>query len=574
MESTTPRTAALPWREVAIPVAVCCLALVATLHPMLFSGLRLTHGGLGDGRLINYTLEHGYRWVMQRPSHESFWDVPVLYPFPNVSAFTEVLLGVGPFYWIWRWLGFAADTAFQLWIITVWSLNYAAAYFMLRSCVQARAISASFGACLLSFGSALQVQFGHPQLIPLFYAALAIAALPRILGAAGAATGAGRQRAWIAVFFACVVLQAYACFYLFFFFGLFCALALLWSLAFKDARGRIFAATRKHWLTVSVCALLAVCALDVLAQHYLVTASDAGVRPYAMRLIPRWYSWLLMGHNSYAYGWLYALPFVPPSNPNHANGLGLVTLVVCLTALLRHRRSPAVRVLLLAAASVIVMSTVVGDFSLWGFVHAYVPGGKAIRAAGRIGIVLLVPAAIGLTLHLERLRSRRRMVLFAVVALICLAEQPHRHGWIEKQMVREHVRAIAARVDRNSQAFFIVCTGPADYRYVADDAHWVQLATDVPTINGRYGNFPPKWGLREAQNAPVRSDADRAAVREALLAWVERNDLDARRVQIIEYEGLRVPGKEKAIGRRESRPSPSPRRRAPRTATRPSAHSH
>ncbi|HUT92168.1 MAG TPA: hypothetical protein VMY37_21925 [Thermoguttaceae bacterium] len=541
---------------------------------MIFSGLRLTHGGLGDARLVNYILEHGYRWVMQRPSHESFWDVPVLYPYPHVSAFTEVMLGVGPYYWIWRWLGCAADTAFQLWILTVWSLNYAAAYFMLRSCVQAGAISAAFGACLMSFGSVLQIQLGHPQMIPLFYVALAIAALPRILGAADAPRGALRQRAWIAVFFTCAVLQAYACFYLFFFFGLFCALALLWSLAFEDVRGQILAAARKHWLTVSVCLLLASCALGVLARHYLITASEVGMRPYSVNLIPRWHSWLMMGPRNYLYGWVYALPFVPPPNPNHSTGVGLVTMVVCLTALLRRRHSPWIRVLLLAAGSLIVISTVVGDFSLWKVIHECVPGGKAIRAVGRIGIVLLVPAAVGLTLYLERLRSGRRMALFAVVALICLAEQPHRHGWIDKQIVRDHVRAIAARVDRNSQAFFMVRTGPADYRFVADDANWVQLATDVPTINGRYGNFPPNWGLREAQDAPVKSDADRAAVREALHAWVEGNDLDAQRVQIIEYEGLCVRRNQKATGTRESGPSPLPPPGTPRTASRPSAHEH
>lgn len=321
-------------------------------------------------------------------------------------------------------------------------------------------------------------------------------------------------------------------------------------------------------MTVSACALLAFCALGEFAQHYLATASEVGVRPYGTRLIPRWHSWVLMGHNNYMYGWVYDLPFVPPSNPNHSNGLGLVTLAVCLTALLRHRRSPAVRVLLLAAGSVIVMSTVVGHFSLWRVVYDCVPGGKAIRAVGRVGIVLLVPAAIGLTLHLERLRTNRRMVLFAVVALVCLAEQPHRRGWIEKQTVRDHVQAIAARVDPDSEAFFMCCTGPANYRYVPDDAHWVQLASDVPTINGRYGNWPPKWGLRKAQELPVTDDADRAAVREALLAWIEAHNLDARRVQIIEYEGLRVRRDRQVAGSQENRLPPE--RRTPRTASRPS----
>jgi hypothetical protein len=538
----------------AIPLAIGCLGLIVSVYPMISSRLHRTHGGLGDARLVNYLLEHGYRWVMQYPGHENFWDAPVYYPYPNVSAFTEVMLGVGPFYWTWRWLGFAADTSFQLWLLTVWALNFAASYWMLRCCLQAGALSTSCGAYLISFASVLQVQFGHPQMLPLFYVALAVAALCRIFAATDGPTGPRRRRLWIAVFFTCVALQAYSCLYTFFFFGLFCGLVLLGSLAIRESRKRILAVAVKHWPVVSLCLVLTVCLLAVLGQRYLITAAEIGVRPYRVRLIPRWYSWLLVPPGNYLYGWVYSLPSISAPNPNHAIGLGFVTAAFSLIGLWHHRRSAWIRVLLWASAGLIVLATVVGDVSLWKLVYACVPGGKAVRAVGRIGIVMLLPAAVGLTLYFERLRSRGRTALLALVVLVCFAEQLHRHRWIEKQVLRDHVEAIAARVDPDSQAFFLVRTAPEDYRFVADDAIWVELASGVPTINGRHGNFPPNWGLREAQDNPVRTNADRAQVRAALRAWVEANHLDAARVQLIEYRGLPVPQHQKT-------PQKPPRRR-------------
>lgn len=560
MEPTTPRTAPVPWREIAIPLAIGCLGLIASAYPMIFSGLRTTHGGLGDARLVNYILEHGYLWVMQYPGHQSFWNVPVFYPYPNVSAFTEAMLGVGPFYWIWRWLGFAADTSFQLWLLTVWSLNFAASYWMLRCCLRARALTASCGAYLMSFASVLQAQFGHPQMLPLFYVAVAVAALSRIFAANHDPAGARRQRVWIAVFFACAVLQAYSCLYTFFFFGLFCGLTLLWSLLLKETRGRIVAVVAGQWPVLAIFLLLSVCALAVLAQPYLITAANVGVRRYSTNLIPRWYSWLMMSPGNCLYAWMHSIPGIPAANPEYSVGLGFFTLAVYLVGLWHHRRSAPITVLLLATASLIVLSTLAGDSSLWKYVYTYVPGGKAIRAVGRVGIVLLVPASLGLTLCLERLRSRGRTAVLTLVVLICFAEQLHWHGWIEKQVLRDHVDAIASRIDRDSQAFFLVRTAPEDYRFVADDALWVELASGVPTINGRYGNRPPNWGLQELQDNPVRSDADRENVRAALRAWATTNRLDAARVQLIEYEGLPVPEEQKT----PKRPPRHRRRPAPR----------
>ena len=151
-----------------VPPLLWAVGLLSVFLPMIRSGLRLTHGGLGDPRLVHYILEHGFLWMTGAAGHESFWSPPVFSPHPNVSAYTDLLLGYGPLYWPWRLLHLPPDTSFQLWMLGTWSTNFLAAFLLLRHGIGGGRLGAACGAYLIAFGNPLQSQFGHPQLTPLF----------------------------------------------------------------------------------------------------------------------------------------------------------------------------------------------------------------------------------------------------------------------------------------------------------------------------------------------------------------------------------------------------------------------
>ena len=92
--------------------------------------LALIPGDLGDARFNNYVLEHFFQWLSGHV--ESYWDAPFFYPFQQVTAFSDNLLGSVIFYVPWRALGFDRETAFQLWIIIGYVLNYLSAAWVLR----------------------------------------------------------------------------------------------------------------------------------------------------------------------------------------------------------------------------------------------------------------------------------------------------------------------------------------------------------------------------------------------------------------------------------------------------------
>ena len=272
--------------QLVFPWALGAVGLLSVFHPMILSGLRLMHAGLGDARLINYVLEHGFLWLTQHPGHENFWNPPIFYPYPNVSAFTDILLGTGPLYWIWRFLAGRPDTGFQLWLLSIWAMNYAAAYFMLRRTYEVGRVPSAFGAYVLAFGNVLQARFGQPQLIPLFYVLLAFTALAEVL-TREERVDPRRRVLWIAVFFACVVLQAYTAIYVFFYFGFLLGIALLAALGNEDYRARILELARRHRAALCVAAAAAGLMLAYLAGHYLETAHHVGVRAFQRRRFSR-----------------------------------------------------------------------------------------------------------------------------------------------------------------------------------------------------------------------------------------------------------------------------------------------
>jgi hypothetical protein len=96
---------------------------------------------------------------------------------------------------------------------------------------------------------------------------------------------------------------------------------------------------------------------------------------------------------------------------------------------------------------------------------------------------------------------------------------------------RERVAGVAARVDPSCQAFLLVTRGGRSYSFVHDDAAWVSLATDVPTVNGRYGHFPPNWQLRDVH---IDDEDDEPRIRAALGRWAEGHSLAPEAVCLVE----------------------------------------
>lgn len=493
---------------------------------------------LGDTVLNHYFLEHAWRTLFKGlHGWADYFNAGFFYPAQNTMAYSDLLLGVMPFYGAVRVLSFngllwESDTSFQLWILTILSMNYAVAYAWLRVDFRCSKLASSVGAFLFAFAGPRISQMGHEQLLGQFYSILAIRAGTR------AWLNPSRFGFWFFLFTLCIVGQLYAGFYLGWFLvfalTLFVLSALLFSEIRKDfvlklttalLRNKQVALQNGVWFFSAL--FIAYVLLYPMANHYLMAAKLTGFRDYAAAwwMIPAVQSWFYQGPDSWLYG--VVLPKIKlfkmiSGEHEQRLGYGFFTLAFGILGLIRcakdktDSRALTVRILLVSALLLLILATKLPHtvWEPWRLVFDFFPGANAIRAVSRIGLLLSLPLCVGLALYVDR-SPFRAWILFAIT-IACL-EQGRTTPSYDKESARSRVRALESEVMKVHQQFgcpyFLYLPRVSDRKYLEEhpwkvafnanhetkevrhqlDAMWVQLRTGIPTLNGYSGNNPPGW---------------------------------------------------------------------------------
>jgi len=462
-------------------------------------------------RLIEYLLEHGYRWVSGDPAHAHFWNAPFFYPLTNTTALSETFLGAAPFYWVPRWLGAGPDTALTLWLMLQMAADFAAFLLFARRSLRLSWMAALAGAYLFAFASIRLNQLGHAQLLGQFFTILALHGLWKIFAGRDPSVAPG-----LALFTSMTVLQFYAGFYLGWFFALALVLACLVTVATPPGRVALMDLIRRG-RTPSAVAILGAGAVLLLplGWHYLGAAGVVGMRDFAEigTMLPHWRSWLDIGPNNWVYGrWHQTL--IPAGALDveweHRIGLGLIAMTTALIGIWNVRREAWAVVLFATAALLVVISLKVRGVTLWTGVYYAFPAAGSIRAVTRIAVFLLVPASIAAALGIQTLVTHGRVVLAVLLITGIVAEQRMDTPAYEIAPLAAREEALAARIGSACVAF-VYTPSPAPCR--TDDAwstkhlravtaHLDAMATSnrlgIPTLNGYTGSLPPRypfWGL-------------------------------------------------------------------------------
>lgn len=530
--STTLAARARGWTAPTLALAV---GLVVSNWETLTSGFRSVQGDLGDTRLINFILEHSYRWLMRMPLADELWSPPIFHPLRQVGFYTDLLLGVAPLYWPWRWLGCQPETAYQLWMITVWSLNFVAAYLLLRRGLRAGAAGAAAGAYLFSFASSMMVNIVHQQLVARFFLLAALAAAIALFGRP--ASPPSRAGAWWAcsLLWLGLVAQLYTAVYPLVFFVLAAGVAVLWSLLVPRLRTASLATLKRHAAPLIATGICAAALSAPAAIGYATAASELGLRSPDRISYPRVRSWFLTGRSNRVYGGLQAvLDLGSDRKPSRNNGLGFVTLAAAAWGLWLGRRRPAVQLASAGFAGLVVLTVVLpGGWSPWLLVREILPPAAAMRAVVRVGLMTLFPAALGLAIAVDRFVGKRRGAIVALLFLAVVAEQSHRSPTYDKASCCERIASLAERVPGDAGAFLCFVERDNWHAHLHDEAAWVALATGIPTVNGRSGNVPGGWGLARPG---FRTPGERAMLEARLRRWARRSGFDPAAVAWVKVD--------------------------------------
>jgi hypothetical protein len=520
--------------------------MLLAFHPMILSGLRRMQSDWGDTRLNNYILEHGYRWLREMPGNAHLWSPPVFFPAPNTAAYSDVLLGVAPLYWPWRIVGFAPDTAFQLWMLTIGTLNYVAALLLFARGFRCRPVASAVGATLFSFAAIRTAQIIHAQLLPHFYVVLALFALIRLFEHAPE-----RRSIWVAALAAACVAQLYSSYYYAWYLFFAMLLAAIGAAAFPNSRARALATIRTNLWPLGVCACVAGLLLAPLVIHYSQAVHEVGMRNFSAiePMLPRPESWAYMGPGSWLYGGLdrFALFHEIPMEHEQRLGLGIGTAVFAAMGLWTARRRRLVRFAALVPLAMAVVATRwPGGFTLWRAVFALVPGAAALRAISRIGIAVVLAASLGVALLVDFLSSARagarpptappmaarnrwlHALAIVLIAAVVFLEQGQRLPSYDKLAGRARVARITGELGSRCAAFLYTTVGGADdpWHYHAD-AMWASMERATPTLNGYSGNQPPGWPFYDIRVQSAKQDS---AISDSVSAWAARWHMDSRSI--------------------------------------------
>jgi hypothetical protein len=439
--SEGPRSSGGSWRSI-VPVALAlligALGVVMTHRPMLSSGFRRIQTNLGDSRFNHYILEHGYRWLRDDPAHQEFWSPPFYYPATNAAAYSDVLLTVGPVYWLWRALGASPDLSFALWMVSMSVLNYAAGLLLFRRGLGFGMPATVAAAALVAFGAPRVNQLGHQQMLPCFFTLLSLYALSRLFRDRSLGPWA-RTGYWLLAVSGAAA-QLYSGVYLGWFMIVGLGTATLAALCLRSCRPFVLELiARDQWPIVAAGAVGLILMLPFLSHYLEATREVPPQYLLTLRMFhPKISDWFDLGKANWLWGWMSGRwPFSDQAfGDEHHLGIGFLTLLACAAGFYVSRERPICRLAITATGL------------LW-FVTTFWPSDIFVRIAAGVcgfciaglfyergepawrGIGLLV--MLGLLL-LIRFPNPYIEVLGSATVVLCLLEiarlREHPLGWI------------------------------------------------------------------------------------------------------------------------------------------------
>jgi hypothetical protein len=502
------------WAGWALVGAAFVVGFVNFPLQVLGTQLEYLPGDPADNRLNNYILEHGYRCLTGHSA--DFWNAPIYYPAPGVTAWSDAHLGMLPSYAAMRAVGLSPERAFQGHFILCFVLNFAAAAWAIRR-LGFGPVGVAIGAYVFSFALPLSAQLQHTQLYPRFLIPPALVFTWEFLRT---------PRAWRLIAAAwCIAGQVYLTVYIGYFLTLFIALASLLTIVCFPRQlpwRELMLPNRREMLIRVTGVVFAGLAVLWLVKHHRVGGSEVDSE-HVKYFAPKPKAWLTPPSNALAC--IDLADWIQPGTGMHNSDeqqlcpgiIPLTAIVLGTLVVVWPRRfggkASVVAICALTALLIGLLFTRFGD--TWYYERiAKLPGARGIRAIGRVVLVLLFPAAVVMAAGADLLfraaaRAGRTPAVVAAVLLLVVtmadqwlsrAEGEHAVGWVPMRCeldncldAQAHITE-AIRSQSNPRLLYAFPTAiPGGLLAVQVAAMRSSQDCGIPCVNGWSGHAPKGW---------------------------------------------------------------------------------
>jgi len=471
--------------------------------------LQFIPGDLGDARLNNYVLEHGYKWLSGKSS--SFWNAPTYLSTRNTIAFSDNHLGSLLIYSVMRVLGFGRETSFQLWILIGITLNFFTMAWVLKK-IGSRGLGLACGAFLFAFSLAYTNQLSHAQLTYRFASPLAWFFFYLFL------TDPKPRHLALSLFFC--VLQLYCTLYIGYFLLLFLGsffVGIIIIYGYRDIRYKVLHnLNKKKTLECISLLILSAIALLPLILPYIQVSSEYGYRTWSeiSSMLPRLSSYLLTSNSTLIWGSIliiFSRVGDIPMWQEHLMWIGLVPWAGLFYFVLlikkKNFKMDIVPTLIISLAIMVIVTLYFRGFSLY-YILAKLPGVMAFRAVTRIILVMLIPFSIITALFMSSLIEKTkswdkrllRVFFVSLIFVFFLAENQNAPIKFSKNMAQKRISVLIKNISErhiNHNSVLAYIYSPIEHSWEPKlDAMLAAQELNISTFNG-YGAKGGHVGWRD-----------------------------------------------------------------------------
>jgi hypothetical protein len=472
-------------------------------HKIYFSKFSLVVGNLGDSRFLTITLENWYQSLLG----SSHWlNSPFFYPAPRVLSFSDPLFLYVPMYVPFRLLGLDPLFSFQISFLLLVSFGYLGMIALCKKLGLDLFESLLLGG-ILTLSNGMTMASGHGQLA-------LVQLLPWLLLSAINSLSAKDKRIRVAYAFMTGIFIA-ALFFTSFYIAWFAVLTtsaflMIWSLLNLKKANKQFAKHTREFL-------------------FFIFGFGIGLLPFAYTYLPlirkqieRDFSevsvYLLfkedllnLGADNLIWGKLIGLStqsnFAHQSSEFMMSPTPLLIVLATIMSLLVVKRSRLPFVLLLTLTATYALTFFIGTQTPWRFIFDFVPGASAIRAVGRLGLVInfgiILVLAVSLLLARE-LTKQSQLARRSISVLLVIVFLEQINSGLELGIDRRDARTWpSADISKSECSTFFIKPDINRAGFASNlDAMAMSLDSGVPTINGYSGLFPDQWNLLDT-NSPT-----------------------------------------------------------------------
>ena len=481
-------------------------------------------GNRGDGRLTMLLTEHWWNFLKGR---EKFSEIAMFYPCEDVFGYTDLFLGYGVIYSLFRLVNINMFMAYKWTLILVHVMGMLSMYYLLRHKLKCNTTWALFGTVGFCFSNAYAVNLGHTQLN-------AISCLPvfliLLINAIENFDNRKKRNIYIYATIVWFVLLTYTSWYIACFTGIFIIIyiVIFLLLNLKENKKKLITLLqkiKKIWRDV-VGYLVCTCILYIpFIKIYIPVLKNSHGYSYqiCVDFLPEFMDIINVTENNLMFGWLIKKMGLASRGYSDevTSGYSIVLLIVFLvlftlegkihqnsrfTKMVEFEKKDSYGLRRITFISVIVGMLLVirlssNGASAWWFIYTFIPVAKSMRAVARFLFWLSFPMSVivAYTANLYQKKMGRNGTFLSILLLLLLfVSNINVNGVSSDWNANTEISFITnvSKPPKEVESFYIIDTDKKnDPAYIYQlDAFEIATWYNIKTINGYSGQFPADWG--------------------------------------------------------------------------------